>query len=83
MGLLLFRVRFWEHPPTEDAVRAELLRRVGSTVGLDSFVVKGHIVEVTTDQGPVVSACVLKILLDLGGEEISSTTPRGDRDHAK
>jgi hypothetical protein len=74
MGLFLLRVRFSGPPPAEDLVRAELVRRLGSAAGLDEFQVKGDVVSVTMDMDPVAKAYVLKILLDMGGEQIDPIT---------
>jgi hypothetical protein len=74
MGLLFLRLRFHGDPPTEDIVRAELHHRLGSAAGLDGFEVNDNVVDVTTAVDPVTNAYVLKILLDMGGEQIDPVT---------
>lgn len=68
MGLIYIRMRFQNLPPTEDVFREKLERQVGSSSGLDSFTVKGNVLEITLSLDAVIEAYALKILLDLGGE---------------
>jgi hypothetical protein len=74
MGLFVFRVRFESAIPSEALLRAELQRHAGSAFGLDSFEVKGNIVQIATTLDPVTRPYAIKILLDLGGVYVDFTT---------
>lgn len=74
MGLFIFRVRFDSAPPSEAALRAELVQQVGSSAGLDGFEVENNVVEVTTLLDSVTQPYTIKILRDWGGTYVDFAT---------
>jgi hypothetical protein len=81
MGLFLLRFSFDSPPPSEQELRAELARQIGTLDGLDSVAIDGGLVELTTLLEPVTAPYAVKVLLDFGGTQldIGSGAPRPSR----
>jgi hypothetical protein len=63
-------VRFHDRLPSEEILRAELVRQVGSSAGLEEFEVRGDVIRITTAFDPVTIVYAEKALHDLGGEVV-------------
>jgi hypothetical protein len=74
MGLFVFRIKFDSVVPSEAVLRAELLRQAGSAEGLDSFEIRGNLVQITATLDPVTRPYAIKVLLDLGGVYVDFAT---------
>jgi hypothetical protein len=74
MGLFAFRIRFDSALPSGALLRSELLRQAGSEAGLDSFEIRGNIVQVMTTLDPVTRPYAIKVLLGLGGVYVDFAT---------
>ena len=67
MGLFVHHIRFDSSPPSEEALRGELIRQTGSAYGLDGFALEGNVVEIAVMLEPVTGPYAVKILLGWGG----------------
>jgi hypothetical protein len=73
MGLMTYTVRFpGGLPPTEEEFRRELAALAGSLAALEEYEVRGDTAVVTTMMQPVLGPYAIKLLVERGGQYVSS-----------